>query len=187
MQAVILGTCRTRHRIRGSQRNVPTNSKIQVWPARSQSGAAGSCFPGRTRCGCGCRLRPMSCCCRGFDAPPRWRCVRSQGDPRREAGLAWLPWRSSAVLADIVGPDVATVADHRAFRIEDGAFRSGFGGLFVFAALELTLLPAISSGWSRMGMATSIPSVCRVSSSDKGIRTDVGPTWTGSCGRRQRR
>ena len=57
----------------------------------------------------------------------------------REAGLARLPRRSAAVLADIVGPDVAPVADHRAFRIEDGAFRTRFGGLFVFVPMLVAL------------------------------------------------
>ena len=48
----------------------------------------------------------------------------------REAGLPRLPRRSAAVLADITGPHAAPVADRRAFRLEEGTFRTRFGGLF---------------------------------------------------------
>ena len=53
----------------------------------------------------------------------------------REAGLPRLPRRSAAMLADITGPDAAPVADRRAFRLEEGTFRTRFGGLFVFAPM----------------------------------------------------
>ena len=53
----------------------------------------------------------------------------------RDAGLPRLPRRSAAVLADIAGPDAAPVADRRAFRLEEGTFRTRFGGLFVFAPM----------------------------------------------------
>ena len=55
------------------------------------------------------------------------------------AGLPRLSRRSSAVLLDIIHPDVAPVADRRAFRIEDGRFRTPFGGLFVFAPMLAAL------------------------------------------------
>ena len=78
----------------------------------------------------------------------------------REAGLARLPRRSAAVLADIIGLDAAPVADRRAFRLEAGTFRTRFGGLFVFApmlaALDLDRLLAESS----MPGSAMIPADC---------------------------
>ena len=65
----------------------------------------------------------------------------------RKAGLPRLPRRSAAVLADITGPDAAPVADRRAFRLEEGTFRTRFGGLFVFAPMLAELdLEASSPG-----------------------------------------
>ena len=78
----------------------------------------------------------------------------------RQAGLPRLPRRSAAVLADIVGPDAAPVADRREFRLEDGTFRTRFGGLFLFAPMlaELDLEGLLAT--ARMPGSGKIPAGC---------------------------
>ena len=46
----------------------------------------------------------------------------------REAGLARLPRRFAAVLADIIGPDAAPVADRRAFHFQAGMSNDNYDG-----------------------------------------------------------
>ena len=78
----------------------------------------------------------------------------------REAGLPRLPRRSAAVLADIGGPDTAPAADHREFRLEDGTFRTRFGGLFVFAPMLAELDLEGLLGRARMPGSVKVPTGC---------------------------